>query len=206
MGTLHACFHARVKTKMRALVFSMTARRGLSTTLPIAGKSSSGQAMPTYEKLAPTAQEQVDGWLDTNKRIVKRPMSPHLSVYKWSIPMTFSAIYRVTSVFPLSAVCILFPLGWEAVNLTSGAWDPAVSLAAWSDAARAAISTDTAALLALKVSLVGPLVFHIVNGCRHFMWDQKAKGIRHLSDVYSSGNIVAAVTLVVTALLVALKF
>ena len=65
-------------------------------------------------RLAPTAQEQVDKWIHTNKVEVKRPMSPHLSVYKWSIPMSISGAYRVTSVFPLSAVVLLTPLVYEA--------------------------------------------------------------------------------------------
>merc|ERR1712178_510259 len=64
-------------------------------------------------------------------------MSPHLSVYKWSIPMSISGAYRVTSVFPLSAVVLLTPVIYEAQLLTSGNWDPAQSIVAWSAETRA---------------------------------------------------------------------
>ena len=83
-----------------------TVSRGLATS----------QQVTKGVRLAPTAQEQVDKWIHTNKVDVKRPMSPHLSVYKWSVPMSISGAYRVTSVFPLSAAVLLTPLVYSALK------------------------------------------------------------------------------------------
>jgi len=167
-----------------------TVSRGLATSQQI-GKG---------VRLAPTAQEQVDSWIHTNKVDVKRPMSPHLSVYKWSIPMSISGAYRVTSVVPLSAAVLLTPLVYEAQLLSSGNWDPAQSIVAHSAEVRANYDLSHLSLMVKKALLVSPLVFHMVNGCRHIRWDQWAIGIRHLEDVYKSGNIVLAVTLALSVI------
>jgi len=167
-----------------------TISRGLATS----------QQVTKGVRLAPTAQEQVDKWIHTNKVDVKRPMSPHLSVYQWSVPMSISGAYRVTSVFPLSAVVLLTPLVYEAGLLTTGDWDPAQSIIAYSAESRANYNLDHVSLMMKKALLVSPLVFHMVNGCRHIRWDQWAIGIRHLEDVYKSGNVVLGVTLVLSLL------
>jgi len=167
-----------------------TVSRGLATS----------QRIEKGVRLAPTAQEQVDSWIHTNKVDVKRPMSPHLSVYKWSIPMSISGAYRVTSVVPLSAAVLLTPLVYEAQLLSSGNWDPAQSIVAHSAEARANYDLSHLSLMVKKALLVSPLVFHMVNGCRHIRWDQWAIGIRHLEDVYKSGNIVLAVTLALSVI------
>merc|ERR1712071_328027 len=135
-----------------------------------------------------------------NRTRTSRQMSPHLSVYQWSVPMSISGAYRVTSVFPLSAVVLLTPLVYEAGLLTTGDWDPAQSIIAYSAESRANYNLDHVSLMMKKALLVSPLVFHMVNGCRHIRWDQWAIGIRHLEDVYKSGNIVLAVTLALSVI------
>merc|ERR1719219_3237733 len=101
---------------------------------------------------------------------------------------------------PTQPAVLLTPLVYEATAATSGAWDPAASISAYSAAARSGYNLDHLQLLLLKGALVSPLIFHTCNGFRHIGWDQWAKGIRHLEDVYKSGNIVLAATLILSAL------
>merc|ERR1711937_653623 len=111
-----------------------------------------------------------------------------------------SAFYRITSV-PLTMGILLWPFAYQYLQFTGGC-NPAADLAGLSAAAMSAGPVMSAVWISLKASVVVPLVFHCVNGCRHLGWDQKAWGIRHLSQVYTSGNIVLAVTALLSAMII----
>merc|ERR1712156_375696 len=91
-------------------------------------------------------------------------------------------------------------------SYVAGVSSPAEWLSNTASAARGSGLVMASVWMSLKASLVFPLVYHCVNGCRHLGWDQFAYGIRHLSDVYTSGNIVIAVTVVLTAILMAIHY
>ena len=88
----------------------------------------------------------------------RRPLSPHLSIYRWPVTMTLSILHRVSG-----------------VALSSGL----VALAWW----LAAASGDAAgyrAVAAFFGSMPGQLLlfgwsaaffFHLANGVRHLVWD-----------------------------------
>ncbi len=87
-----------------------------------------------------------------------RPLSPHLSNYRWPITVTVSVLHRLTGI-ALSAGLVVLTI-W-LVALSSGA------------AAYAQIA-------ALMQSIVGRLIlagfsfaffFHLCNGVRHLFWD-----------------------------------
>lgn len=88
----------------------------------------------------------------------ERPLSPHLSIYRWPITMTLSILHRVTGVA-------------MSVGL--------VVLCAWlmSAAAGAADYERVASLLSTvigRLMLVGfsfAFFFHLANGVRHLFWD-----------------------------------
>ena len=88
----------------------------------------------------------------------ERPLSPHLSVYRWPITMTLSILHRATGVA-------------MSIGL--------IVLAAWlmSAAAGAAQYDQFAAMMS---TLVGRLFlfgwsfaffYHLANGIRHLVWD-----------------------------------
>ena len=87
-----------------------------------------------------------------------RPLSPHLSVYRWPVTMTVSILHRATGI-ALSAGFLI--------------------LAAWLFAA--ASGTEAyASFLITADSMVGRLLlmgwsfaffFHLANGVRHFVFD-----------------------------------
>ena len=87
-----------------------------------------------------------------------RPLSPHISVYRWPITMTLSILHRATGVA-------------MSVGL--------VVLAAWLVAA-ASGADSYAQFTALASTLVGRLLligwsyaffYHLANGIRHLVWD-----------------------------------
>jgi succinate dehydrogenase / fumarate reductase cytochrome b subunit len=88
----------------------------------------------------------------------ERPLSPHLSIYRWPITMTLSILHRATGVA-------------MSVGL--------VLLAAWLTSA-AAGAEQYAEFTTLMSTLVGRLLligwsfaffYHLANGIRHFVWD-----------------------------------
>ena len=87
-----------------------------------------------------------------------RPLSPHLSVYRWPITMTLSILHRGTG-----------------IALSIGL----VVLAAWLVAA-ASSADDYARFANLMSTLIGRLFligwsyaffYHLANGIRHLVWD-----------------------------------
>jgi len=87
-----------------------------------------------------------------------RPLSPHLSIWRWHVTMFTSIAHRVTG------------MGLYAAALIAAGW--AVSLARGPDA--------YGAYMALLGSLLGKLVlfaitlalfYHLANGVRHLVWD-----------------------------------
>lgn len=88
----------------------------------------------------------------------ERPLSPHLSIYRWPVTMTLSILHRITGV----AMSVgLFVLAWWLYAIAAGA-------DAYAD------------VLALLSSLPGRLLLigwsfafflHLANGVRHLFWD-----------------------------------
>lgn len=97
-----------------------------------------------------------------------RPLSPHLSVWRWHVTMFTSIAHRVTGV------------GLYAAALVAAGW--AIALASGPDV--------YAAYTALLGSVLGKIVlfaitvalfFHLANGLRHLVWD-----FGHALDVRSA--------------------
>lgn len=88
----------------------------------------------------------------------KRPVSPHLQVYRWSITMASSILHRATGV-ALGAGTLL--LAW---------W---LLAAATSDEAFALVQLCMGSVLGQVVMLgfVWALTYHLFNGVRHLVWD-----------------------------------
>ena len=87
-----------------------------------------------------------------------RPLSPHLSIYRWPITMTLSILHRVSGI-ALSIGLLMF--AWWLVAASSNE-------AAYQDVVTFASSVPG------RVMLVGwsaAFFFHLANGVRHLVWD-----------------------------------
>ena len=113
-----------------------------------------------------------------------RPLSPHLSVYRWPITMTLSILHRATGV-SLSIGLIALVVWLEAIAL--GASSYAV-LGSW-------MSTIVGQLLLLGWCF--SFFFHLSNGVRHLFWDA-GRGFEKSQANASSGMVIIA-TFLLTA-------
>jgi succinate dehydrogenase / fumarate reductase cytochrome b subunit len=89
---------------------------------------------------------------------VERPLSPHLSVYRWQVTNSLSILHRLTGLF--LAVGIAF-LVWWLVALASG---PDAYAGAQRVFANPWFKLPLAAWIAC-------FFYHLANGVRHLVWD-----------------------------------
>lgn len=90
--------------------------------------------------------------------MIERPISPHLTVYKWAYTMALSILHRVTG-----TALALALIGFVA-------WLISASLGkqAYGAAQPTLTGVPFKVLLALAVLA---LLFHLCNGLRHLAWD-----------------------------------
>jgi succinate dehydrogenase / fumarate reductase cytochrome b subunit len=89
---------------------------------------------------------------------IKRPLSPHLGIYKWEVANTLSILHRAAGVFLSLGVLVL---------------------AAWIISAAMGQSTYDGVLVLLRgplglvllFGLSAAVFFHLGNGIRHLVWD-----------------------------------
>jgi succinate dehydrogenase / fumarate reductase cytochrome b subunit len=112
-----------------------------------------------------------------------RPVSPHLSVYRWPITMTLSILHRSTGV----ALSIGF------VALTCWLVSAASGRASY-DSFMALLETLPGRLLLIGWSFA--FFFHLSNGVRHLIWDMGI-GLDKVQATRSSW-LVVVLTIVMT--------
>jgi len=115
----------------------------------------------------------------------ERPLSPHLSIYRWPITMTLSILHRVTGV----ALSIGF------VMLAAWLLSATVGVDAYDHFANVMQSVGGRALLVL-FSLA--FFFHLANGVRHLIWDL-GYGFE-IPQANASSWVVLVVTILLTLL------
>ena len=112
-----------------------------------------------------------------------RPLSPHLSIYRWPITMTLSILHRITGL--AMSVGLIVYAAW----LMTAAADPA-SYARFGDLMRSPLG---------RIALIGwSLAFflHLANGIRHLVWDA-GHGFEK-AQANASGWFVVALTVALT--------
>lgn len=116
---------------------------------------------------------------------VRRPLSPHLQIYRPQITSTLSIMHRITGVG--LAVGTLLLVWWLAAAASS---DAAFALAT------GVMSSPIGWLLIAGWTLA--LWYHFCNGIRHLLWDS-GRGFE-LKDVHASGKFVVGAAVVLTVL------
>lgn len=112
-----------------------------------------------------------------------RPLSPHLTVYRWPLTMTISILHRVTGVLLSSGLIVL------AAWLVTAA-DGALAYGRLIDLLRSGIGRVLLAALSFA------FFFHLANGVRHLVWDFGFGFEKHQAN--ASGWAVIACTLIFT--------
>jgi succinate dehydrogenase / fumarate reductase cytochrome b subunit len=113
-----------------------------------------------------------------------RPLSPHLSIYRWPITMATSILHRTTGV-AMTAGFIVF-VGW-LFDAASGPDVYAMFLGAM----------DTTAGCVLLVGWSYAFFYHLSNGIRHLVWDT-GRGLE-IGQATASAWFVIVTSIVLTA-------
>jgi succinate dehydrogenase / fumarate reductase, cytochrome b subunit len=113
--------------------------------------------------------------------MAERPLSPHITVYRWAYTMTLSILHRVTGV----------ALAVALIGLV--AWLVAASRGADAYAALLPLLTGVPGKLLIALA-VAALIYHFCNGLRHLAWDLGFGFER--ADARRSALLVVAATLI----------
>lgn len=87
-----------------------------------------------------------------------RPLSPHLTIYRWPITMILSILHRVTGV-ALSAGLVVLTIWLFALSSGAAAFEQIAAL----------LQSIVGRLLLAGFSFA--FFFHLSNGVRHLFWD-----------------------------------
>jgi len=87
-----------------------------------------------------------------------RPLSPHISIYRWPITMTTSILHRATGV--VMSVGFIVLAGWL--------FDAAMGAETYGSF-MSCMDSPMGKLLLIGWSFA--FFFHLANGVRHFVWD-----------------------------------
>ncbi|KAL7842463.1 hypothetical protein SRHO_G00241520 [Serrasalmus rhombeus] len=168
-----------------ALLLRTVARQGLC--------SSRTQFSVLYRHAVPmgtSAKEEMNRFWEKNTQL-NRPLSPHISIYRWSIPMAMSITHRGTGI-ALSGGISAFAL---AALVLPGSFPYYLDLIH-------SLSFGPALITASKFAVSFPVAFHTFNGIRHLSWDV-GKGLK-IPEVYRSGYIVITLSILTSLALTAL--
>lgn len=171
-----ASLPSRPELKMAALLLRHVGRHCLRAHL------SSQLCIRNAAPLGTTAKEEMARFWNKNTSS-NRPVSPHLTIYRWSLPMAMSVCHRGSGI-AMSGGVSLFGL---SALLLPGNFESYLMLVK-------SLCLGPALIHAAKFVLVFPLMYHSLNGVRHLMWDL-GKGLS-MSQVQLSG-----VTVLVLAVL-----
>ena len=110
----------------------------------------------------------------------ERPLSPHLSIYRWPITMTLSILHRTTGV-AMSVGLVLLAL-W-LISAAAGAEEYAEF--------SSLMSTLPGRLLLIGWSFA--FFYHLANGIRHLVWDTGRGFEKHQANASAWFVIILAV-------------
>ena len=98
-----------------------------------------------------------------------RPLSPHLTIYRWPVTMMTSITHRVTGM-ALSFGALV--LAWWLVSVSNGpeGWQSFHTV------------MDTPLGLLVLFGLAWALVYHFFNGVRHLAWDMGYGFAKHTAE------------------------
>lgn len=116
---------------------------------------------------------------------VARPLSPHLQVYRWQLPMMLSGTHRATGIALTGGTLLLV---WWLVAAASG--PEQFALVQWF------LGTWIGKLVLLGWTF--SLFYHLANGIRHLCWD--AGWGFELRTTYASGWVVVIASVLLTAI------
>ncbi|KAL4917989.1 hypothetical protein BDW62DRAFT_182749 [Aspergillus aurantiobrunneus] len=112
---------------------------------------------------------------------LKRPVSPHLTIYRPQVTWYLSGLHRITGII-LSGPLYLFATAYLAAPLFGWHLESASLAAAFA-------TLPVAAKFGLKSVAALPFTYHCTNGLRHLMWDT-GRGINNKLVIQTGWTVV----------------
>jgi len=113
-----------------------------------------------------------------------RPLSPHITIYRWPVTMLTSILVRITG--NALAVSAFLVVCWLLAAATSETYF------AYADAVITSFLGD----VVMTLSVLG-LWFHALGGVRHLIWDQAVALEKKTADMLSWASLIGSVVLTV---------
>ena len=118
----------------------------------------------------------------THERRRARPLSPHLSIYRWTATMAMSIAHRITG------IALYFGMLLVAWWLVAAATSPS-----WFDTANWIMGSWFGRLVLVGFSWA--LIHHALGGVRHFIWDTGVGLEKKTATVLSSLTLAGSLLL-----------
>jgi len=150
-------------------------------------RSMTGKRFVQTESITPTAQQDI-----LNSQRLKRPSSPHFTIYQPQLSWVGSIANRMTGV-GLSVLLYGFSISYIAAPAFGIPFDSAEIVALVHQLPEWAKMTG-------KFILAAPFTYHGINGLRHLSWDMGK--LLTVKGAWGSGYAVLAATAVSTIALV----
>ena len=117
----------------------------------------------------------------------KRPLSPHLQVYKPQLTSILSISHRIAGIL-LSGVSIILPIGLYFFSFGENVFNDFLSF------------FNHYLFKILLIFIIFILSYHLLNGIRHLLWDL---GIGlEIRESYISGYLVIFLSIAITIILI----
>ncbi|XP_033119321.1 succinate dehydrogenase cytochrome b560 subunit, mitochondrial-like [Anneissia japonica] len=133
-------------------------------------------------RMATTAREEMKAFWKRNERL-RRPVSPHVTIWKWQLPAIMSIVHRgmgialTTGLYGFGIVMLMVPTNFA---------DTLDRIKSW--------SVGPALISTCKAGISVAAVYHTFNGVRHLMWDTGRGFNMHI--LYRSGFVVIGLSAV----------
>ena len=116
----------------------------------------------------------------------KRPLSPHIQIYRWHISSLVSISHRITGVI-LSILSLMIPLSLLIISFGQDYYGLLL------------VILDHILIKLILAGSLFTLTYHLLNGIRHIFWDM-GYGL-DIKDSYISGYLVIFFSLAVTIII-----
>lgn len=117
-----------------------------------------------------------------------RPISPHLSIYKYQLTSMGSSFHRISGAF-IAISIYLFVFLMKLVTFNTAMYS-LYSLNEYMN------TLSNWIVISFLFSVLLSLYYHLFNGIRHLFWDTGSAF--EIKEVYSSGYFVIAITIIST--------
>lgn len=141
-------------------------------------------------RAAPIAVAKDESHDEKNARL-NRPLSPHLTIYKFQVTSMLSITHRFTGI-ALTGYATILGFGALALPHDFGHYLTLVE----------SLQLSAPTLILAKYILAYPAAYHTCNGVRHLFWDLGK--FLTIKEVYTTGYAMLGVSAVVAAVLAVL--